>query len=76
VNAVEMKKLTNHRASGSDDAVRIVPKLQFTLEECMEYIQQDECIEVTPKNIQMRKTILNEEDRKKATRSLQSEAVG
>lgn len=48
VNAVEMKKLTNHRASGSDDAVRIVPKLQFTLEECMEYIQQDECIEVTP----------------------------
>ncbi|MBR2648527.1 MAG: translational GTPase TypA [Sediminibacterium sp.] len=76
VNAVEMKKLTNHRASGSDDAVRIVPKLQFTLEECMEYIQQDECIEVTPKNIRMRKTILNEEDRKKATRSLQSEAVG
>ncbi|MEN9597962.1 MAG: hypothetical protein RL596_273 [Bacteroidota bacterium] len=76
VNAVEAKKLTNHRASGSDDSVRITPKLQFTLEECMEYIQQDECIEVTPKNIRMRKTILNEEDRKKASRSLQSEAVG
>ncbi|GAC1439553.1 MAG: translational GTPase TypA [Sediminibacterium sp.] len=76
VNAVEMKKLTNHRASGSDDAVRITPKLQFTLEECMEYIQQDECIEVTPKNIRMRKTYLNEEDRKKASRSMQSEAVG
>ncbi|MCW3088493.1 MAG: typA [Sediminibacterium sp.] len=59
VNAVEMKKLTNHRASGSDDAVRITPKLQFTLEECMEYIQQDECIEVTPKNIRMRKVVLN-----------------
>lgn len=76
VNAVEMKKLTNHRASGSDDAVRIVPKLQFTLEECMEYIQQDECIEVTPKNIRMRKVVLNEDDRKKSSRSMQSEAVG
>jgi GTP-binding protein len=76
VNAVEMKKLTNHRASGSDDAVRITPKLQFTLEECMEYIQQDECIEVTPKNIRMRKVILNEEERKKSSKSMQSEAVG
>jgi GTP-binding protein len=76
VNAVEMKKLTNHRASGSDDAVRIVPKLQFTLEECMEYIQQDECIEVTPKNIRMRKTILDENDRTKASKSMKSEAVG
>ncbi len=76
VNAVEMKKLTNHRASGSDDAVRIVPKLQFTLEECMEYIQQDECIEVTPKNIRMRKVVLNEDDRKKSSKSMQSEAVG
>lgn len=76
VNAVEAKKLTNHRASGSDDSVRITPKLQFTLEECMEYIQQDECIEVTPKNIRMRKTILDEEERKKASRSMKSEAVG
>jgi GTP-binding protein len=76
VNAVEMKKLTNHRASGSDDAVRITPKLQFTLEECMEYIQQDECIEVTPKNIRMRKVFLNEDDRKKSAKSMQSEAVG
>ncbi len=76
VNAVEMKKLTNHRASGSDDAVRIVPKLQFTLEECMEYIQQDECIEVTPKNIRMRKVVLNEDERKKSSKSMQSEAVG
>ena len=76
VNAVEMKKLTNHRASGSDDAVRITPKLQFSLEECMEYIQQDECIEVTPKIIRMRKVVLNEEDRKKTARSMSSEAVG
>jgi GTP-binding protein len=76
VNAVEMKKLTNHRASGSDDAVRIVPKLQFTLEECMEYIQQDECIEVTPKNIRMRKSILDENERSKVSKSMKTEAVG
>ncbi len=76
VNAVEMKKLTNHRASGSDDSVRITPKLQFTLEECMEYIQQDECIEVTPKIIRMRKVVLNEDDRKKSSKSMQSEAAG
>ena len=76
VNAVEAKKLTNHRASGSDDSVRITPKLQFTLEECMEYIQQDECIEVTPKNIRMRKTVLDEEERKKVSRSMKTEAAG
>lgn len=69
INAVEMKKLTNHRASGSDDSVRITPKTQFTLEECMEYIQQDECIEVTPKSVRMRKSHLDENDRKNASRS-------
>ncbi len=71
VNATEPKKLTNHRASGSDDASRAAPKIQMTLEECMEYIQQDECIEVTPKHIRMRKVILNEEDRKKQQKSMQ-----
>ena len=76
VNATEPKKLTNHRASGSDDATRISPKILLTLEECMEYIQQDECIEVTPKNIRMRKVILNEDERKKTSKSMQSEAVG
>ncbi|MBC7587085.1 MAG: translational GTPase TypA, partial [Chitinophagaceae bacterium] len=75
VNAIETKKLTNHRASGSDDSVRITPKTQFTLEECMEYIQQDECIEVTPKNIRMRKTILDENERSKQSKSMKSEAV-
>lgn len=70
VNAVEAKKLTNHRASGSDDSVRITPKIQLTLEECMEYIQQDECIEVTPKNIRMRKVVLDEEDRKKVSKRM------
>ena len=74
VNATEGKKLTNMRASGSDDSVRIVPKIQMTLEECMEYIQQDECIEVTPKNIRLRKTILNEDERKKLQKMLKTEA--
>jgi GTP-binding protein len=73
VNATEGKKLTNMRASGSDDSVHIVPKLQMTLEECMEYIQQDECIEVTPKHIRLRKTMLNEEDRKRFQRMLKTE---
>jgi len=75
VNATEAKKLTNHRASGTDDASRIAPKTLFTLEECMEYIQQDECIEVTPKNIRMRKVILNEDDRKKVQKRMDAEAV-
>ncbi len=70
VNATEPKKLTNHRASGSDDASRIAPKTLMTLEECMEYIQQDECIEVTPKNIRMRKVILNEDERKKVQKRM------
>jgi GTP-binding protein len=76
VNATEGKKLTNMRASGSDDSVRIVPKIQMTLEECMEYIQQDECIEVTPKIIRLRKTILDEDTRKKFQKMLKTEEVG
>ena len=72
INAVEMKKLTNHRASGSDDSVRITPKVLFTLEECMEYIQFDECIEVTPKSVRMRKSILDENNRSKATKAGQN----
>ncbi|MFZ4057373.1 MAG: translational GTPase TypA, partial [Ferruginibacter sp.] len=76
VNATEPKKLTNHRASGSDDASRIAPKTLMTLEECMEYIQQDECIEVTPKNIRMRKVILNEDDRKRVQKQMGTEEVG
>ena len=75
VNATEAKKLTNHRASGSDDATRIAPKTLMTLEECMEYIQQDECIEVTPNFIRMRKVILNEDDRKKVQKRMEAQAV-
>jgi GTP-binding protein len=71
INACEPKKLSNVRASGSDDAARIFPKVDMTLEECMEYIEGDECIEVTPKNIRLRKVVLGEEDRKKSQKSSQ-----
>ncbi|MFL5747975.1 MAG: translational GTPase TypA [Niastella sp.] len=74
VQITEGKKLTNMRASGSDGTVHITPKTLLTLEECMEYIQQDECIEVTPNFIRMRKTILNEEERKKQAKSMKAEA--
>ncbi|HLR36584.1 MAG TPA: translational GTPase TypA [Chitinophagaceae bacterium] len=72
VNVVEGKKLTNMRASGSDDSSRIAPKLQMSLEECMEYIQQDECIEVTPEHIRIRKIILDETARKRQDKKKQS----
>jgi GTP-binding protein len=75
VNTNEGKKLTNHRASGSDAATSIAPKTLLTLEECMEYIQHDECIEVTPNNIRMRKVILDEEERKKQQKRMAAEAV-
>ncbi|AWO01601.1 translational GTPase TypA [Chitinophaga alhagiae] len=75
VNPNEGKKLTNMRASGSDAATNIAPKILMTLEECMEYIQQDECIEVTPNHTRMRKTILDEEERKKFQKMMKAEEV-
>ncbi|PIE50960.1 MAG: translational GTPase TypA [Flavobacteriales bacterium] len=68
VNIVEGKQLNNMRASGKDKDGSIAPKILMTLEECMEYIQEDECIEVTPNFIRMRKKLLAEEDRKRAER--------
>src|SRR6476661_3579954 len=70
VNPNEGKKLTNMRASGSDGTVTLPPKRLMTLEECMEYIQQDECIEVTPNNIRMRKVILDENERVKQNKKM------
>jgi GTP-binding protein len=75
VNPNEGKKLTNMRASGSDGTVTLPPKRLMTLEECMEYIQQDECIEVTPNNIRMRKVILDEEERKKQQKRMSAQAI-
>jgi GTP-binding protein len=69
VNVVKAKQLTNMRASGSDDNVRITPKINFSLEEAMEYIEKDEYIEVTPKAIRMRKIILDENERKRASKN-------
>lgn len=74
VNVIEGKKLTNMRASGSDAATNIAPKTLMTLEECMEYIEFDECIEVTPNFIRMRKVLLNEEDRKRASKQMATQA--
>ncbi|HNH65971.1 MAG TPA: translational GTPase TypA, partial [Bacteroidia bacterium] len=62
------KKLTNIRASGSDDNVRITPKIKFSLEEAMAYIEKDEYLEVTPQNIRMRKIYLDENERKRMSK--------
>lgn len=68
VNIVEAKQLNNMRASGKDKDGSIAPKIQFSLEECMEYIQADEAIEITPNFIRMRKKVLSENDRKRIER--------
>ena len=71
VNLQEAKKLTNMRASGSDDGLRIAPKINFSLEESMEYIQKDEYLEVTPQNMRMRKIYLDENERKRYASKLE-----
>lgn len=68
VNVTKSKKLTNMRASGSDDKARIIPPVVFSLEEALEYIKEDEYVEVTPKSMRMRKVILDETERKRANR--------
>ena len=67
VNIQRAKQLTNMRASGTDEAAKIAPKVQFSLEECLEYIQKDEYVEVTPKAIRMRKVYLDENERKRSS---------
>ena len=66
VNACKKKQLTNTRASGSDEALRLVPPKQMSLEQCLEFLADDELLEVTPKSLRMRKAILNHEQRMKA----------
>ena len=65
INVTKTKKLSNVRAAGSDDKVKLAPPLKFSLEEALEYIQEDEYVEVSPKYIRLRKTILDEKDRKR-----------
>ena len=68
INVCKEKHLTNTRASGSDDALRLVPPIQLSLEKAIEFIAEDELVEVTPKNIRLRKVILNNKYREKAAR--------
>ena len=67
VNVCKKKQMTNMRAAGSDEALRLVPPLKLSLEQCLEFLADDELLEVTPENLRMRKTILNHEKRMKAT---------
>jgi GTP-binding protein len=72
INVVTAKQLTNFRAAGSDDNARIIPKINFSLEEALEYIEEDEYVEITPKSIRLRKILLDENDRKRAQKRLES----
>ena len=69
INVCKEKHLTNTRASGSDEALRLVPPIQMSLEKAIEFIQDDELVEVTPKSIRLRKKILNNKDRERAARA-------
>ncbi|GAE87485.1 GTP-binding protein TypA/BipA [Acetivibrio straminisolvens JCM 21531] len=68
INVCKKKHVTNMRASGSDEALRLTPPVILSLEQCLEFIEDDELVEVTPKNIRLRKKILNTELRAKARR--------
>ena len=67
VNVCKKKQMTNMRAAGSDEALRLVPPRKLSLEQCLEFLADDELLEVTPESLRMRKTILNHEKRMKAT---------
>jgi Predicted membrane GTPase involved in stress response len=66
VNPLKAKQLTNIRASGTDENLILVPAIRMTLEQAMEFIDDDELVEITPKNIRIRKRFLMENDRKRA----------
>ncbi|WP_313644818.1 translational GTPase TypA [Stenotrophomonas sp.] len=68
VNAIKTKPLTNMRASGKDDAIQLTPAIKFSLEQALDFIDDDELVEITPKEIRLRKKFLTESDRKKASR--------
>jgi len=71
VNICKSKQLTNMRASGTDEALVLTPPRILSLEQCLEYIEDDEILEVTPQNLRLRKKILDANERKKAEKSLQ-----
>ncbi|MBW8619749.1 MAG: translational GTPase TypA, partial [Hyphomicrobiales bacterium] len=74
VNVLKGKKLTNIRAAGKDEAVRLTPPIRMTLEKALAYIQDDELLEVTPKSIRLRKVHLDPNDRKRAERAKEAVA--
>ena len=74
VNVCKKKQMTNMRAAGSDEALRLVPPRKMSLEQCLEFLADDELLEVTPKSLRMRKTILNHEKRMKATAAKRTES--
>ncbi len=69
VNVAKAKQLTNMRAASADKGIILAPPITFTLEEALEYIEDDELVEVTPASIRLRKRLLSENDRKKARRT-------
>jgi len=75
INLTKTKKLTNVRASGSDDKIRLIPPRRFSLEEALEYIQEDEYVEVTPQNLRIRKIYLKEHERKRYSNTKASAIV-
>ena len=73
VNVCKKKHVTNMRASGSDDALRLTPPVVLSLEQCLEFISDDELVEVTPKSIRMRKRFLNKDTRSKFAKQIETE---
>jgi GTP-binding protein len=68
INVTKKKQLTNMRASGTDDKMKLMPPIRHSLEEALEYIQADEYVEVTPKSIRLRKVVLDENERKRTSK--------
>lgn len=75
VNPIKTKKLTNIRASGKDDAVLLTPPIELTLEYAVEFIADDELVEVTPESIRIRKRYLSENDRKRHSRAAEAQTA-
>jgi GTP-binding protein len=76
VNPIREKKLSNVRAAGKDDALLLTPPIALTLEYAVEFINEDELVEVTPQSIRLRKRFLKENDRKRASRAAEATAEG
>jgi len=75
VNSTKAKKLSNMRTTGSDENIILKPARKMTLEQALEYVEEDELVEVTPTSIRLRKSLLNENERKRANRGRASQTV-